>query len=576
MSQHRPHASATPYEDESASSNVRLRAHSNASPPHQQPTPPASKGPSRSSPTRSSPSRGSRARPSAPPPGLYSRPHRAQPPYSAATATSSWVGARGREYTDALGEPVDASNTASKHVAEGTRPLRDESSFIDNFFASGETVLVAPAALRPDAQVEDATSDVNHHRDEETGGAMTDSDVLGVRVPGVGHASTSTSASSDAAGTPTRTQSRFSSWFHEPAQEDPERDGLTVTGWDNRKAQFPSVTPESGSWRRRPSDPPRREERPADNTKSWRRGPPGVMPAEPVVRGASSSLGHSATRPAIGKEKDQQRKPPRPRDRGRDEPEDKKKKDGSSRRSVAPPPGFASAGEQKRISPPPGFGQDLAIAKESQPADSPTAVPSPLHRDSSQDATETMASQHDVDHISAVAKTSNSGSIPTDHPQQPEVGSLLGSAAPHISAPPLQASAPSVSASNPRTRSLKNYLPAARSNAKSLPSLAATLPLSFSASTSAASSPFPPLGQQQPFSAPLATLSPPPHFLSAPLRPGLAPPHSSGLLGSMHHTDGGPFPLARLSGAYTAEYANGLQSLTYAPRPDKGQPLGQE
>lgn len=90
-----------------------------------------------------------------------------------------------------------------------------------------------------------------------------------------------------------------------------------------------------------------REERPADNTKSWRRGPPGVMPAEPVVRGASSSLGHSATRPAIGKEKDQQRKPPRPRDRGRDEPEDKKKKDGSSRRSVAPPPGFASAGEQK-------------------------------------------------------------------------------------------------------------------------------------------------------------------------------------------------------------------------------------
>jgi hypothetical protein len=246
MSQHRPHASATPYEgtlctlppphillpsfhgdlnlalpppaDESASSNVRLRAHSNASPPHQQTTPPASKGPSRSSPTRSSPSRGSRARPSAPPPGLYSRPHRAQPPYSAA-ATSSWVGARGREYTDALGEPVDASNTASKHVAEGTRPLRDESSFIDNFFASGETVLVAPAALRPDAQVEDATSDVNHHRDEETGGAMTDSDVLGVRVPGVGHASTSTSASSDAAGTPTRTQSRFSSWFHEPAQE---------------------------------------------------------------------------------------------------------------------------------------------------------------------------------------------------------------------------------------------------------------------------------------------------------------------------------------------------------------------
>jgi hypothetical protein len=125
------------------------------------------------------------------------------------------------------------------------------------------------------------------------------------------------------------------------------------------------------------------------------------------------------------------------------------------------------------------------------------------------------------------------------------VGSLLGSAAPHISAPPLQASAPSVSASNPRTRSLKNYLPAARSNAKSLPSLAATLPLSFSASTSAASSPFPPLGQQQPFSAPLATLSLPPHFLSAPLRPGLAPPHSSGLLGSMHHTDGGPFPLVR-------------------------------
>jgi hypothetical protein len=48
---------------------------------------------------------------------------------------------------------------------------------------------------------------------------MADSDVLGVRVPGVGHASTSTSASSDAAGTPARTQSRFSSWFHEPAQE---------------------------------------------------------------------------------------------------------------------------------------------------------------------------------------------------------------------------------------------------------------------------------------------------------------------------------------------------------------------
>jgi hypothetical protein len=72
-------------------------------------------------------------------------------------------------------------------------------------------------------------------------------------------------------------------------------------------------------------------------------------------------------------------------------------------------------------------------------------------------------------------------------------------------------------------RSLKNYLPN-RSNAKSLPSLAASLPLSFAPATSASTSPFPPLvatGQQSPFYS-----AHPPHLVSGS-HPGLLVPLSS-------------------------------------------------
>jgi hypothetical protein len=81
------------------------------------------------------------------------------------------------------------------------------------------------------------------------------------------------------------------------------------------------------------------------------------------------------------------------------------------------------------------------------------------------------------------------------------------------------------------TKSLKNYLPN-RSGVKTFPSLAATLPLSFSSS---ASSPFPPLGTNAgqypaPFAPTLVTGAyPPPSYLSSRGLPPHGVPTSSHL-----------------------------------------------
>jgi hypothetical protein len=81
-----------------------------------------------------------------------------------------------------------------------------------------------------------------------------------------------------------------------------------------------------------------REERPADEAKSWRRGPPDAK-LPPVAHGESSVTMHVASKP-----KEEQRRVGRDRGKATTDSEEKKK---GSRRSVAPPPGFASTGEQK-------------------------------------------------------------------------------------------------------------------------------------------------------------------------------------------------------------------------------------
>jgi hypothetical protein len=164
-------------------------------------------------------------------------------------------------------------------AAERTRPLRDESSFIDNFFASGETPTpsAAPgkgvqARTAVDAR---AISTTKQADDELTDGAKADD--LGVRLED-DHASTNTSASASGTRTPTRTQSRFSSWFHDPPQEGMYRSHrhrvrhvsipllilctpLHPTDSDSHVANSAGswgAQSSSESWRRRPSEQTRR------------------------------------------------------------------------------------------------------------------------------------------------------------------------------------------------------------------------------------------------------------------------------------------------------------------------------